>query len=256
MRCKNKIVLITGASSGIGQACAEAFAKEGAKLLLCARNTQKLKELADQLIQQFHVEVFTFSLDVRDYSAVESSFKKLPESWRNIDVLVNNAGLSLGLEKIQDANIADWEQMLDTNVKGLLYVTKMVLPGMIERNQGHVINLGSISSFHVYAGGVVYCASKFAERAISEGLKMDVHGTNIRVTSIDPGMVKTNFSIVRFAGDQAKADAVYEGMTPLLPEDIADAIIYCATRPPHVNIRQLLIMPTDQTAPHLCHRKK
>ncbi len=254
MILKGKTVLITGASSGIGRACAEEFAKQGARLLLCARREDKLKALCDEL-KQYQVDIHYFLLDVRDRQAVDQSLSSLPKEWGDVDLLLNNAGLAVGLEKIHQGVVDDWERMIDTNVKGLLYVSRVVVGSMIKRNQGHIINIGSISAHQVYSGGVVYCATKFAVKAISEGLKMDVHGTPIRVTSIDPGMVSTEFSSTRFKGDQAKADTVYSGMTPLTGKDIAEAVVFCATRPAHVDVREMIIMPTDQTASHLCHRK-
>ena len=256
MRCRDWRVLITGASSGIGRACAAMFAKEGAKLLLCARNGEKLAALAEQLQAEHQTDTYQLTLDVRDAHAVQDALSDLPLEWQDIDVLVNNAGLALGLEKLHEGNVDEWEQMIDTNLKGVLYVSRHVVGKMLARQKGHIINIGSVSGHQVYSGGVVYCATKFALRAISEGIKMDVHGSPIRVTSIDPGMVKSQFSATRFYGDEAKVDAVYEGMTPLSPEDVADAIVYCATRPPHVDVREMLILTTDQTAAHLCYRKE
>ena len=255
MQCRNWRVFVTGASSGIGRACAELFAKEGAKLLLCARNTEKLRALAEKLKTAYQTETHTITLDVSDRDAVRSALEDLPLEWQGVDVLVNNAGLALGLEKLHEGNINHWEQMIDTNIKGVLYVTRHVLGNMLERNKGHIINIGSTSGYQVYSGGAVYCATKFAVRGITEGIKMDVHGTPIRVTSIHPGMVETQFSVTRFEGDQPKADTVYKGMTPLLPEDVADTVVYAATRPPHVDVREIIVMPTDQTAAHLCHRE-
>ena len=255
MKCQDWRVFITGASSGIGRACAELFAQEGAKLLLCARSEDKLKTISEQLSARHQTESYLMTLDVRDSEAVSRSLSDLPVEWQDIDVLVNNAGLALGIGKIQNADVQDWEQMIDTNIKGLLYISHYVVAKMVERNKGHVINIGSISSHEVYSGGVVYCATKFAVKAITEGLKMDVHGTPIRVSSVDPGMVKTGFSKTRFAGDEKKVESVYKGMTPLNAEDIADAVVYCATRPPHVDIREIKIYPTDQTAAHMCHRE-
>jgi len=255
MRCDNKRVFITGASSGIGRACAELFAQQGAKLLLCARGEDKLAKLAEELQQKYNTELHWFTLDVSDREAVERSLSDLPADWQLVDVLVNNAGLALGLEKIHQGNVDEWERMIDTNVKGLLYVSKHVLAKMIEQNKGHIINIGSISGYQVYSGGVVYCATKFAVRAISEGIKMDVHGTPIRVSEVDPGMVETDFSLVRFSGDAAKAKSVYANTAALKPEDIADAVVYCATRPKHVNVREIKVYPTVQTASHMLHRE-
>jgi 3-hydroxy acid dehydrogenase / malonic semialdehyde reductase len=253
---KDKIVFVTGASSGIGTACAKQFAKAGAKLLLCARRIELLDTLASQLHNEYGVDVFTFQLDVRHHSELKEAIKALPDKWKNVDVLVNNAGLSVGLDLLHEGNIQDWDDMIDTNVKGLLYVTREILPQMVRRNSGHVINIGSISSHQVYPKGAVYCATKHAVKALSEGLRMDLFGTKVRVSSIDPGLVNTNFSTVRFKGDKKRADAVYEGMEPLMAEDVADAVLYCATRPPHINISEVLIMPTDQVSVSMVSRKE
>lgn len=252
----NKIVFITGASSGIGAACAQAFAAAGAKLLLCARREERLIELAAQLKKQYGTEVHHFILDVRELKAVQQAFTNLPPAWRNIDVLINNAGLAAGLAKLYEGDINDWEQMIDTNVKGLLYVTRSVVPGMVERNSGHVINIGSIAGHEIYPNGAVYCGTKAAVHSINNGLKMDLLGTNVRVTSIDPGMVETEFSLVRFHGDEARAKAIYKGMQPLTPADIADVALYAASCPAHVNIREVVLMPTCQSAATLVHREE
>lgn len=250
-----KCVLITGASSGIGRACAVAFAQAGAKrLILSARRAAALSALSDELSKTYGATCFILPLDVQDHAAVKHALTHLPQDWQSIDILINNAGLALGLDKVQGGDVAQWDQMIDTNIKGLLYVTRYVLPGMVSRRAGHIINIGSISAHQVYPAGSVYCATKFAVRALSEGIKMDVHGTPIRVSSVDPGMVDTAFSTVRFSGDEQKAAAVYRGMTPLAPEDIADAVLYCATRPAHVNVREIKLYPTDQTAALMCHR--
>ena len=253
---KDKIVLITGASSGIGAACAHHFARLGAKLLLCARRLDKLQEVVASINQECQVDMHTFQLDVTKHADVVKSVESLPTAWKSVDILLNNAGLAAGLDHFQDGNIDDWEAMIDTNVKGLLYVTKAILPGMIARNRGHIINIGSVAGHYVYPKGAVYCASKFAVNALTEGLRMDLFGTKIRVSTIDPGAVETNFSLVRFKGDAARAASVYEGMDPLTPDDIADTIVFCATRPPHVNISQVMIMPTDQAAATMVARKK
>jgi 3-hydroxy acid dehydrogenase/malonic semialdehyde reductase len=244
----DKIIFITGASSGIGEACARQFAESGAKLLLCARRLDVLNTLAKALHTDYGTMVHCFQLDVRDASAVQTAIQALPTEWKNIDVLINNAGLAAGLDTMQNADIADWDTMIDTNVKGLLYVTRSVIGQMVARNTGHIINIGSISGHEVYPKGGVYCATKFAVNALTTGLRMDLLGTHIRVTTVDPGAVVTNFSKTRFKGDEARAAAVYEGMQPLTPDDIADAVHYCATRKPHVNISELIIMPTDQAS--------
>src|SRR5690554_4582890 len=250
-----KIVLITGASSGIGAACAEAFAKTGARLLLCARRRDRLDALSKRLRNQYEVDVHTFELDVRDNEMVLRRFEELPEEWRDVDVLVNNAGLSRELDPVYKNSVEDIDVMVDTNVKGLLYVTRAVVPGMVQRGRGHVINIGSTAGHTVYPGGTVYCATKHAVDAITQGLKMDLHGTPVRVTAIDPGMVQTEFSLVRFAGDQERADNTYAGMTPLTAEDVADVIVFCATRPAHVNTSDVILIPIDQSSATIVHRR-
>lgn len=249
-----QVVFITGASSGIGRACAHAFAKKGAQLLLCARRADRLKELKAELENQYSVKVHTFNLDVRNLKNVQETLSQLPEAWQKIQILVNNAGLAVGLEKIHEGDIEDWERMIDTNIKGLLYVTRTVLPGMLERGQGHIINVGSIAGYETYPNGAVYCGTKAAVQAINTGLKMDLLGTPIRVTSVAPGLVETEFSEVRFKNDSARAASVYKGLQSLSPEDVADAILYCACCPPHVNIRELVIMPTAQSSAIHVHR--
>lgn len=252
---KDKIVLITGASSGIGAACAKQFAQHGARLLLCARRIEKLNELATELRAEFNVDIHTFQLDVTQRANVIEALNSLPTQWQNIDILLNNAGLAAGLDTFQDGDVADWEAMIDTNLKGLLYVTKEILPRMVTKNSGHIINIGSIAGHYVYPKGAVYCASKYAVNALSNGLRMDLFGTKIRVSTIDPGAVETNFSLVRFKGDTQRAAAVYEGMQALTPDDVADSVLYCATRPSHVNISEIIIMPTDQAAATMVSRK-
>lgn len=248
MFLKDKVVLITGASSGIGEACAEQFAKAGAKLLLCSRRVEVVAQLAERLKTELGTESHVFACDVRDHHAVAQAIVALPVAWQEIDVLINNAGLAAGLDTIQDADTQDWEEMINTNVKGLLYVTKAVLPNMITKNMGHIINIGSVAGHTVYPKGVVYCATKKAVNTISEGLRMDLFGTKVRVSSVDPGAVETNFSHVRFKGDEKRAASVYAGFQPLTAHDIADAVLYCATRPLHVNVSEMIVMPTDQAA--------
>ena len=252
---KDRIVFITGASSGIGRAAAYAFAEEGARLLLCARRIDRLNELAAELAKEHPGRpIHVFQLDVRDRRSVEDALASLPEAWRAVDVLVNNAGLSRGLDTLQDGLIEDWEEMLDTNVKGLLYVTRALVPGMIERGRGHIINVGSIAGHEVYPKGNVYCASKHAVDAITKGLRLDLVNTPLRVTTIDPGLVETEFSVVRFHGDTERAGTVYKGFTPLMGEDIADAMIYCATRHEHVQIAEMIVFPTSQASAAVVHR--
>jgi len=252
---KDHIVLITGSSSGIGAACGRAFAGAGAHVILAGRRTERLEAAAGQLRREFGVETLPITLDVTQRGQVFEVLGNLPARWAAIDVLVNNAGLSRGLDRLQEGQLQDWEEMLDTNVKGLLYVTRAVLPGMIARGRGHVINLGSIAGREAYPGGNVYCATKSAVAMLTRGLRMDLLGTPIRVTCVEPGMVETEFSIVRFRGDRERAAKVYQGLQPLTADDIADAILYCATRPAHVNVQDMLIMPTAQASATMAHRK-
>lgn len=236
--------------------CARLFAEAGAKLILAARRQERLEQLGAELKGQFNSEIYLLPLDVRDRAAVESSLSSLPESWSSVDILINNAGLSRGLEKLYQGSIEDWEEMIDANVKGLLYVTRSIVPGMVQRGRGHVVNIGSIAGRAAYPGGNVYCASKAAVRAISEGLKQDLLGTPVRVTEIQPGLVETEFSIVRFHGDTDRAQKVYEDLTPLTPDDIADVVFFTVTRSPHVNISEVLLVPTDQANATLVHRHR
>jgi 3-hydroxy acid dehydrogenase/malonic semialdehyde reductase len=252
---KDKIVFVTGASSGIGAATAVEFARHGAKLLLCARRLDRLQALEAELRDAGAPDIFNFELDVRSRAAVHTTLANLPEPWRAVDVLVNNAGLSRGLTKLYQDDIDNWEEMIDTNVKGLLYVTRAIVPGMVERNHGHVINLGSIAGHVAYPNGSVYCATKAAERLLSDGLRIDLNGTDVRVTSIDPGMVETDFSKVRFRGDEERAAKTYQNIDPLQPEDIADAIVWAATRPPHVSIQTVVLTPTAQANPFVITRR-
>lgn len=251
----NQTVFITGASSGIGAACAKAFAREKAKLILAARRWEKLQAKASELNKLFGVEIHLLQLDVCDRSSVESAIVNLPPDWSKIDVLINNAGLSRGLDKLHQGDFQDWEEMIDTNIKGLLYLTRYVVPGMVTRNRGHVINIGSIAGHQTYPGGNVYCGTKAAVKAISEGLKQDLLGTPVRVTSVDPGLVETEFSEVRFHGDIERAKKVYQGLTPLTPDDVADVVFFCATRPAHVNINEIILMPVDQASATLVNRR-
>ncbi|HBN07314.1 MAG TPA: NAD(P)-dependent oxidoreductase [Cyanobacteria bacterium UBA8530] len=251
-RLKGKLVLITGASSGIGAACARAFAERGARLLLCARRLDRLESLAEELKE---CEVHCFALDVSRRAEVEEKLALLPSEWREIDILVNNAGLSRGLDKLHEAEVEDWEEMIDTNLKGLLYVSRAIIPGMVERGRGQVLNLGSIAGHEAYPGGSVYCATKHAVSGLTKALRMDLLGTPIRVSSVDPGMVETEFSLVRFHGNEEKAAKVYQGLTPLAPEDVAEVVLFCATRPPHVNLSEVMVLPTDQASALLSHRK-
>ena len=250
-----KTVLITGASSGIGRSCAKAFAAEGARLILAARRSDRLESLAALLNLKPGKDVLLLKLDVRDQHAVEVGVGDLPPEWAAIDILVNNAGLSRGLDKIHEGRIDDWDEMIGANVRGLLYVSRAVIPGMVKRGRGHIVNVGSIAGHEVYPGGNVYCASKFAVDALSKGMRLDLCGTGLRVSQVSPGMVETEFSLVRFHGDKERADKVYQGLTPLSPDDVADAVIYCTTRPAHVDVSEIVVMPTDQASTALAHRR-
>jgi NADP-dependent 3-hydroxy acid dehydrogenase YdfG len=253
---KGKIVFITGASSGIGAATALAFAAEGARLLLAARRAGRLAEVASMALEKGAQAVHSIHLDVRNRHSVQQVIDELPEEWAAIEILVNNAGLSRGLEKLYTGRIEDWDEMIDTNVKGLLYVTRAVVPGMVVRGHGHVVNLGSMAGEIAYPNGAVYCASKAAVHAINDGLREDVLGTPVRITSINPGLVETEFSQVRFHGDAGRAAKVYQGMTPLVAEDIADCIVWAATRPAHVNISRISLSAVDQANSLLVHRRE
>ena len=256
MDLKGKTVIITGASSGIGEACAHAFAKKGSSLILSARRKDVLEKKALEIKNTYGIPVETFPLDVRSRKDVSAFAENLAGKKLIPDVLINNAGLARGLSKLHEGNIDEWEEMIDTNVKGLLFVSRMILPMMVTRNYGHVVNIGSLAGRIVYPAGNVYNASKFAVEALNQAMNLDLVGTNIRSTLIEPGLVKTNFSVVRFSGDKARADAVYEGVRCLSPADIASAIIFAVEAPDHVNIQSLLIMPTDQRSPYVIHREK
>ena len=255
MTLRGKIALITGASSGIGAATALAFASEGACLLLAARRAGKLAEVASRALERGAQAVHSIDLDVRHRHAVQSAIDELPPEWAEIEILVNNAGLSRGLDKLYTGKIEDWEEMIDTNVKGMLYVSRAVVPGMVVRRRGHVVNMGSTAGELPYPGGSVYCASKAAVRALNDGLRQDLLGTPVRVTSIEPGTVETDFSLVRFRGDAGRAAKVYGGITPLTPEDIADAILWAVTRPPHLNVARVVLTSVDQANSLLFHRE-
>ena len=252
---KKKTVLITGASSGIGKTCAVSFAREGARIIMAARRIQRLKNLAGRLKGKYKIDCLPLQLDVRNEKEVRDTIGSLPAGWKKIDILINNAGLSRGLAKIHEGELSDWEEMIDANIKGLLYVSRAVIPGMVKRKKGQIINIGSIAGHEVYPGGNVYCATKHAVDAITKGMQVDLVDTPIRVSSVDPGMVETEFSLVRFHDDRKRAKNVYKGIKPLTAEDIAEAVLFCCTRPPHVNIHQLRIMPTAQGSSMVAHRK-
>jgi 3-hydroxy acid dehydrogenase / malonic semialdehyde reductase len=248
-------VLVTGASAGIGEACARAFAAAGARLVLAARRRERLEALAAALREAHGTDCHLVEMDVRDRGAVEAALGALPAGWAEVDVLVNNAGLAAGLDRLPAGDPDDWEVMLDTNVKGVLYVTRAVAPGMVARGRGHVINIGSIAGHEVYPMGAVYCASKHALGALTQGLRLDLLGTGVRVSTVDPGLVETEFSLVRFKGDAERAQRPYQGMTPLAAADVAEAVLWCATRPPHVNVDEIILKPTDQATATQVHRR-
>lgn len=252
---KGKTIFITGATSGIGQACARKFAAMGCRLILNGRNLVKLSALEQELIAS-GVEVLVLAFDVRDREAMRRAVETLPEEWHNIDVLINNAGLVIGMDKEYEGSLEEWDIVIDTNIKALLAMTRLIVPGMVKRGCGHIINIGSIAGDAAYAGGSVYCATKAAVKALSDGLRIDLVDTPLRVTNIKPGMVETNFSVVRFRGDKQKADAVYEGIRPLTGDDIADVVYYAASAPAHVQIAEVLVMPTYQATGTVCHRNK
>jgi 3-hydroxy acid dehydrogenase / malonic semialdehyde reductase len=254
-RLDNKTVFITGASAGIGKACAEGFAAEGARLLLCARRLERLEPVADSLKDRLDVDVRAFSLDVTDSNEIRTAMEALPAEWRRIDVLVNNAGKALGRATFHEADLEDMDGMLDANVRGLIHVSRSVIPGMVTRGEGHVINIGSVAGKWTYPSGSVYCATKAAVAALSEGMKMDLHGTGVRVSSVDPGLVETEFSLVRFHGDKEQAAKVYSNTAPLTAADVADVVLFCATRPAHVNLNQIVMMCTDQSSSTMVFRR-
>jgi 3-hydroxy acid dehydrogenase/malonic semialdehyde reductase len=252
---KNKTVFITGASSGIGLACAELFASLGARLILCSRNSDKLESCIKEILKKYTVDIFSFELDVRKQKDVEDIINKFPIEWQEIDILINNAGLARGLEKIQNNLLSDWDEMIDTNVKGLLYITRAILPNMLKRNSGHIVNIGSTAGRGAYPNGAVYCASKAAVRTLSDGIRMDLVETPIRVTVIEPGMVETEFSIVRFHGDLERAKNAYKGIKPLSAMDVAETVIFACNRPAHVHINEICLTPTHQASAMVVHRK-
>lgn len=248
---KDKIVFITGASSGIGRACAEVFAAEECRLILSARRYERLEQLKSEL----DTESIIIELDVRDQKKVKQAIRSLDESWSDIDILINNAGLARGLSKLHEGELSDWEEMIDTNVKGLLYVSREIIPGMVKRNRGHIVNIGSIAGHEVYPNGNVYCATKHAVDALTKAMRLDLVDTPIRVSTIDPGLVETEFSIVRFHGDADRAGQVYKGIRPLTGADIADTILYCVSRPEHVQIAEMIILSTAQRSSTIVSRK-
>ncbi len=250
-----RTVVVTGASAGIGAACAAAFAGRGARLVLAARRLDRVETLARTLAERHGTEVLASALDVRDQAAVAEWAASLEGPWGEVEVLVNNAGLARGLSPLQDGDPNDWDEMVDTNVKGLLYVTRALLPGMVARGRGHLIMIGSIAGHEVYPGGNVYCATKHAVTALTRSIAIDTLGTGVRVSSIDPGLVETEFSVVRFHGDDDRAATVYRGIEPLRAEDVAEAVLYCASLPAHVNVREMVLLPSAQASAVNVHRR-
>ena len=251
----HKITLITGATSGIGRACAERFAREGHDLILTGRRKERLDNLAGELKQKHGVQVLTLNFDIREQKEVENAVNSLSREWKEVEILVNNAGLAVGLNTIQEGVIDDWERMIDTNVKGLLYMTRAIAPIMIEKKKGHIVNIGSIAGKEVYPNGNVYCATKHAVDALTKGMRIDMVKHGIRVSQIAPGAVETEFSEVRFKGDTERAEQVYKGYEPLHPEDIAEVTWYVTSLPAHVNINDLIIMPTAQASATIMHKE-
>ena len=249
----NKTVLITGATSGIGRSAVYLLAEHGANIIIAGRRKERLDEAAGEL-NKSGVKVYTMQLDVRNYDDVEKAVSELPDEWKKIDILVNNAGLSRGLNKIHEGVLDDWEEMIDTNVNGLLYVSKCVIPLMLANNSGHVVNIGSIAGHEVYPAGNVYCATKHAVDAITKGMRMDLNGTGVKVTTIDPGLVETEFSNVRFRGDDERAKTVYKGMTPLTPDEVAEAILFAVTCSENMVVAEMILLPKDQASSTMVHR--
>ncbi len=252
---EGKIVLITGASSGIGEACAKQFAKLKANLILIARRYERLNNLASALEKENKIKIKTLHADIRNYDELEKSFNKLDENWKAVDILINNAGLARGLAKIYEGSLSDWDEMIDTNIKGLLNVTRLISPIMVKRESGHIINIGSTAGHEVYPSGNVYSATKFAVKSLSQSFRLDLLDKGIKVSSVDPGMVYTEFSKVRFSGDEEKANKVYTGVTPLSPDDVAETIVFCATRPKNVNINEVILTPLQQASSTQVYRK-
>ena len=252
----NKTVLITGASSGIGEGCARKFASEGARLILNARSTDKLERLAEELKERYGTESYIMPFDVRDRETAAAALEALPTEWKSIDILINNAGLAVGVEKEHEGSLEEWDIVIDTNIKALLSMTRLVVPGMIERGRGHIINIGSIAGDAAYPGGSVYCATKAAVKALSDGLRIDLVDTPLRVTNVKPGLVETNFSVVRFRGDQERADNVYKGIQALTGEDIAEVAWFAASAPEHMQVAEVLVMPTNQATGTIVSRKQ
>lgn len=252
---EKKIIFITGASSGIGEGCARKFAMNGYRLILNSRSVEKLEAVKKELEADYQADVYLLPFDVRDRQAAKAALDSLPSEWRGIDILINNAGLVIGVDKEHEGNLDEWDVVIDTNVKALLSMTRLVVPGMVERERGHVINIGSIAGDYAYPGGSVYCASKAAVKALSDGLRIDLVDTPVRVTNVKPGLVETNFSVVRFRGNKEVADNVYKGIHPLNGDDIAEVVYFAASVPQHIQIAEVLVMPTNQATGTIVSRK-
>lgn len=250
----DKIIFITGSTSGIGEACARRFAAAGAKLILNGRDERKLQTLEAELKSVFDAKTILLPFDVRDREAAGRAISGLSGQWQSVDILINNAGLVIGLDKEHEGNLAEWDTVIDTNIKGLLNITRLTVPLMIARNRGHIINIGSIAGDAAYAGSSVYCATKAAVKALSDGLRIDLVDTPLRVTNIKPGLVETNFSITRFRGNKTRADVVYKGIKPLTGEDVAETVFFAASAPEHIQIAEVLIMPANQATATIVHR--
>ena len=255
LNLEGKIVFITGASSGIGEACAKEFAKQKANLILAARRKDRLLKLADELEKQYEIKVKCLEVDVRNFDDVQNKFNSLESKWKQVDILLNNAGLARGLNKVYEGNLSDWDEMIDTNLKGLLNVTRVVSPQMVERQSGQIINIGSTAGHEVYTYGNVYSATKFAVKSLTQSFRLDMLDKGIKVSSVDPGMVYTEFSKVRFSGDDQKAEQVYKGITPLSPSNVAESVVFCATRPYNVNINEIILTPIQQASSTQVYRK-
>lgn len=251
----NKIALVTGATSGIGKACALILAKEGCDVIITGRRKDRLVELSNEITTTYNRKCLAIAFDIRQYKEVKNAVAGLDSYWCNVDILINNAGLASGFSKLHEGDIDDWEKMIDTNIKGLLYISREIIPGMVKRCRGDIVNIGSIAGREAYPNGNVYCATKHAVNALTKGLRMDLFDTPLRISTVDPGAVETEFSIVRFHGDKDKAKNVYKGMQPLVAEDISEAVLFIVTRPPHVQIGEILIFPTAQGAATLVARK-
>lgn len=255
MAMNGKIVFITGASSGIGEGCARKFASLGARLILNARNVARLEELKTELEKDFGTDVFVLPFDVRERRVAAGMLASLPEEWKDIDILVNNAGLVIGVDKEFEGDLDEWDIVIDTNIKALLAMTRLIVPGMVERGRGHIINIGSIAGDAAYPGGSVYCATKAAVKALSDGLRIDLVDTPLRVTNVKPGMVETNFTVVRYRGDKQAADNFYRGIRPLTGDDIAEVVCFAASVPEHMQVAEVLVMPTNQATGTISYRK-